>query len=54
MAIQARTLVGAAGVLVVAALVVGFSLLMPKPHADVSAKDGQPRQFSVEVHDAEE
>lgn len=54
MAIPARTLVGAVGVLVVAALIVGFTLLMPKPHADVNAHDGTPKTFSVEVTDAEE
>ncbi len=54
MAIQTRTLVGAAGVLVVAALILGFNLLMPKPHADVKAADGSPRAFSVEISDAEQ
>lgn len=54
MAIEARHLVGAAGVLVVAMVAVGFAMLMPKPHADVNAQDGSPRQYTVEIRDVEE
>ncbi|MET0984266.1 MAG: hypothetical protein ABW034_02555 [Steroidobacteraceae bacterium] len=54
MAIQARTLVGAAGVLVVAAIVIGFITLMPKPQATVQAQDASQREWSVEVSDVEE
>lgn len=54
MAIQARTLVGAAGVLIVAAIVIGFIALMPKPQATVKAEDAGQPAWSVEVSDVEE
>lgn len=54
MAIQARTLIGAAGVLVVAAIVMGFITLMPKPQATVKVQDSDQPAWSVEVSDVEE
>jgi hypothetical protein len=53
MTIEARHVVGAAGVLVVALMAVGFAILMPKPHTDVNAKDGTPREYTVEIREVE-
>lgn len=58
MAIQARTVVGAAGVFIVAAVALGFTMLMPKPdatrkHASVQITESNQPAWSVEVEDAE-
>jgi hypothetical protein len=57
MAIQARTVVGAAGVFIVAAVAMGFTMLMPKPdatgkHASVQITEADQPAWSVEVEEA--
>jgi hypothetical protein len=54
MAIQTRTLVGAAGVFLVAAVAVWFTTLMPVPQDNAQVGANTQRGWSVEITDAEE